>query len=173
MSVPVTLHKLCKQAHALALEYAFSLHDAEDIAQIVLLNLVRQPYASTAALRCPAYLKAAIRNTACDFYRKEAFRNRLLYSNLAYNTVTALAEVCEETVVYLPVDKKDDIAMRDQLTIASEALRKLSPSHREVLTLLADGFSYKEIAECKAIPINTVRSRIHNARRQLKLLMPQ
>ncbi len=173
MSLPVTLHKLCKQAHALALEYAFSLHDAEDIAQITLMNLARQSYASGAALRCPAYLKAAIRNTACDFYRKEAFRNRLVDRNRAYNTVTALAEVCEETVVYLHSDKKDDTAMRDELAIAREALQKLSPCHREILTLLADGFSYKEIAERKEIPINTVRSRIHNARRQLKLLMPQ
>lgn len=44
------------------------------------------------------------------------------------------------------------------------ALAKLSESHREIIVLnFIDGFQYEEIAQLLAIPVGTVKSRIHHA----------
>jgi RNA polymerase sigma factor (sigma-70 family) len=52
-------------------------------------------------------------------------------------------------------------------------LRRLSRADREALLLLAWGeLSYAEIALALDIPIGTVRSRIHHARRQLARTLP-
>lgn len=49
------------------------------------------------------------------------------------------------------------------------ALQRLSPEHREVLTLREfDGLSYEEIAEVLGVPRGTVESRLHRARAELK-----
>jgi RNA polymerase sigma-70 factor (ECF subfamily) len=53
------------------------------------------------------------------------------------------------------------------------ALRRLSPRDREALLLLAWGeLSYAEISCALNVPIGTVRSRIHHARRQMANHLP-
>ncbi|MCI0486107.1 MAG: sigma-70 family RNA polymerase sigma factor [Blastocatellia bacterium] len=56
-----------------------------------------------------------------------------------------------------------------------EATKQLSEDHRSVLWLVAvEEFSYKETAEILNVPIGTVMSRLHRARRELRdLLSPQ
>lgn len=52
------------------------------------------------------------------------------------------------------------------------ALNRLSPEHRAVLVLKdIDGMKYEEIAEIVGVPIGTVRSRIHRARSEMRLLL--
>jgi len=49
------------------------------------------------------------------------------------------------------------------------ALRKLSPEHREILTLREfERMSYEEIAEVLNVPQGTVESRLHRARGELR-----
>ncbi len=53
-----------------------------------------------------------------------------------------------------------------------EALAKIDPERRSVITLRdLQGMDYAEIAEVLAIPIGTVRSRLHRARIELKELL--
>lgn len=50
-----------------------------------------------------------------------------------------------------------------------EALKKLSEAQRLILVLRElHGFNYEELSGILEIPIGTVRSRLHNARRQLR-----
>jgi RNA polymerase sigma-70 factor, ECF subfamily len=54
------------------------------------------------------------------------------------------------------------------------ALTRLSSEHREVLLLKdIEGLKYEDIAEALAVPIGTIRSRLHRARLELRnLLLP-
>jgi len=52
------------------------------------------------------------------------------------------------------------------------ALSALAPDHRAVVVLKdLDGLRYEEIAEMLKIPVGTVRSRLHRARHELRLLL--
>ena len=59
---------------------------------------------------------------------------------------------------------------RDDLRKALDAaLDRLSPATRATFVLFAEAeLSYKEIAECQGVPIGTVMSRLHYARRKLQ-----
>lgn len=51
-----------------------------------------------------------------------------------------------------------------RIELAYDAIAALSPDHREVLDLrFSHQLSYAEIAEVLAIPVGTVRSRLHHA----------
>jgi RNA polymerase sigma-70 factor, ECF subfamily len=56
----------------------------------------------------------------------------------------------------------------------SDAIARLSPEHREVLLLKdIEGLKYEDIAVVLAVPIGTIRSRLHRARLELRdLLVP-
>jgi RNA polymerase sigma-70 factor (ECF subfamily) len=59
-----------------------------------------------------------------------------------------------------------------QGTDAEAALAKLTPLHREVLLLrFQNDLSYEEIAMVVGISVGTVRSRLHNARANLRKLL--
>ncbi|MFO0892781.1 MAG: sigma-70 family RNA polymerase sigma factor [Isosphaeraceae bacterium] len=56
--------------------------------------------------------------------------------------------------------------------IVADALGKLCPEHRAVVLLKDfDGCRYEEIGELLNIPVGTVRSRLHRARCELRLLL--
>ena len=53
------------------------------------------------------------------------------------------------------------------------ALMQLSPDHRQVVELTYfGGYSYQEIAQIAACPVNTVKTRMFHARRRLRVLLP-
>jgi RNA polymerase sigma-70 factor (ECF subfamily) len=53
-----------------------------------------------------------------------------------------------------------------------DALAKLRPEHREVLILVgAEGMSYDDAAAICGMPVGTVKSRVHRARRRLRELL--
>ena len=53
-----------------------------------------------------------------------------------------------------------------------KAMQRLSPSHRSVVELTYQfGYSYAEIAEIVGCPVNTVKTRMHHARMQLRKIL--
>jgi RNA polymerase sigma-70 factor, ECF subfamily len=52
-----------------------------------------------------------------------------------------------------------------------EALNKLDHNHRTALLSTLSGMEYKEVAEITGIPIGTIRSRIHRAKKTMRLYL--
>lgn len=53
-----------------------------------------------------------------------------------------------------------------------EALQKLKPEQRIVMTLYyVDGYTIQEIADTLSIPLGTIKTRLHSARKQLKQIL--
>jgi RNA polymerase sigma-70 factor, ECF subfamily len=70
-------------------------------------------------------------------------------------------------------DLPDEALMKDSMKATiKQALSKLSPDHREVMELtFFQDFSYPEIAKLLDIPVNTVKTRMFHARKQLRELL--
>lgn len=72
-------------------------------------------------------------------------------------------------------DNPERIAMDAQSAHSlSDALATLSPEHRAVIELaFVEGFSYGDIALVMDCPVNTVKTRVFHARKQLAALLPK
>lgn len=68
---------------------------------------------------------------------------------------------------YLRLESGEEANPLDAVHI-SDVLERLSPSHRQVLTLRAYGLNEEEMAEVLDLPVGTVRSRLHRARRRFR-----
>ncbi len=74
-----------------------------------------------------------------------------------------------------PLDETKDMLVANHADLSSramleEALDQLSPQHRAILLLRErDGYEYLEIATILKIPIGTVKSRLSNAKKALRL----
>jgi RNA polymerase sigma factor (sigma-70 family) len=85
-----------------------------------------------------------------------------LYRALARTGVDPLPEPIADQVVRR-------VAAQGQQRLLAAALAGLARGDREVLLLVAwGGLTYQEIAEALQVPVGTVRSRLHRARRTLR-----
>jgi RNA polymerase sigma-70 factor (ECF subfamily) len=102
-------------------------------------------------------------NVASDRARQRAARGR------AFGTERVEEEEWDRTLVD-PGEAPDDSAVRaEQRRRITRALESL-PEHHRAIIMLSDleGLSYREIAEVLGIPMGTVMSRLHNARKRLR-----
>jgi RNA polymerase sigma factor (sigma-70 family) len=102
-------------------------------------------------------------NVARERHRKSARRMRMVQRSV----VLVAGE--DSRFEADAAERVDAVSKRGGLT---NALTALSDDEYQVLMLLAIAdYSYPDIAECLGIPIGTVRSRIHRARRKMRELM--
>ncbi len=130
--------------------------DAHDLAQETWLHV----YLGLHRLREPshfaAWLWAIARNVVQMWLRRH--RRHAVWDKLDDDALDAAAPSPEETVAALDV----------RIAIL-EALAQLSPLNREAVRLhYLEGWSYCDIAVRLDVPVETVKSRLQKARRQLK-----
>ncbi|MBI2162304.1 MAG: sigma-70 family RNA polymerase sigma factor [Candidatus Rokubacteria bacterium] len=102
-------------------------------------------------------------NVAADRVRQRAARGR------AFGTERVEEEEWDRTLVD-PSEAPDASAARaEERRRIQRALESL-PEHHRAIIMLSDleGLSYREIAEVLGIPMGTVMSRLHNARKRLR-----
>ena len=78
----------------------------------------------------------------------------------------------DESIPAAPAD--DDFTPEDAAGVRA-AVDRLPVEHRDVLLLrYVEGLSYDEIAAVAGVPVGTVRSRLHHAKRRAReLLQPE
>lgn len=123
---------------------------ASDLLQETFLQVVRQSDQLAKVAMPRAWLFAIARNMLARHYRQQ--RDPQPVAQLWYESAP---------------DAPDD-----RLPVMRKAIRNLPADLRDTLELrLEQELSYEEIAHVLEIPIGTVRSRLHNAVRQLRAVM--
>jgi RNA polymerase sigma-70 factor (ECF subfamily) len=127
---------------------------ADDVHQEVWLTVYRSigGMANPGAFR--TWLFRTTRHRAMDFLRRQR-RERELIDEITVTTVVAALE-------------SEDSALPDDAVVEAEIAR-LPPLQREALLLrFRDGLSYAEIALVAGVPVGTVKTRVHHAKRALQ-----
>jgi RNA polymerase sigma-70 factor, ECF subfamily len=160
---------LLDQLYGAARRLTRSRADAEDLVQDTMLRAYSQFRSFSEGTHLKAWLMRIMHNTWINNYRKNLCRPDELLSEeitdwqyAAWQRHTSIGDRSAEleAIEMLP---------DGEIVSAIEALRE---DHRMVV-YYADvcGYRYREIAEILVIPIGTVMSRLHHARRRLRILL--
>ncbi len=143
--------------------------NAEDLLQETFLRAWRSFHTYQEGTNVRAWLYRILMNAYIDTYRK-ASREPELVDQDDVDEFYLYSKV-HESDEYRRAGNPEELLLTNLMDAnVTGALESLPEPYRSVV-LLADveGFTYKEIAEILNIPIGTVMSRLHRARRQLEV----
>lgn len=163
-SVPLTWEEVARTYGRKIYNFAYRLtgnpSDAHDLVQEVLLR-VRKGLANYQPGSFEGWLWRITRNAFLDDVRKRKRRPTAPLPDEVDRWDAASTESADEA--YARVSLGDDI---------QKALLELPIEFREAVVLCdVVGLSYEEIAQAAAVPVGTVRSRIHRGRKLLRELL--
>src|SRR5204862_3111816 len=157
------VEKYRQRVYRLAYNVLRSQEDAWDAAQEALSKAYQALPSFRGQSAFYTWLFRIAMNVAHDKARQRGAQGR------AFGTERVTEEEWERTMPD-PGEEPDDAAARGEerarITRALEAL----PEHHRAIIMLSDleGLSYREIADVLNIPMGTVMSRLHNARKRLR-----
>jgi RNA polymerase sigma-70 factor (ECF subfamily) len=163
-SIPLTWEEVARVYGRKIYNFAYRLtgnpDDAHDLVQEVLLR-VRRGLANYQPGSFEGWLWRITRNAFLDDVRRQKRRPTAPLPNEVDRWSDAATESADNE--YARISLGDDI---------QKALLELPLDFREAVVLCdVVGLSYEEIAQSVAVPIGTVRSRIHRGRKMLKELL--
>jgi RNA polymerase sigma-70 factor, ECF subfamily len=158
------------QAYGYALKLTRNQADAEDLVQEATLQALRGLHTFRAGSQFKPW-----------FFRILTNAHRMRWRTRARRLFTVSLEDTPELYLYaatgaanVPVERDParDLIGRMSLESIEQAIRKLPVDYQEAAALyFSDELSYQEIAEVLNVPIGTVRSRLHRARKLLQKLL--
>ena len=147
----------------LALQLMGNRDDAMDVAQEALLRFFRTLHRFDCRRPVRPWLFQIVRNRVVDLYRRRRVRR---HDSLDATDHEGRAFI---ELVDITADPERDAARSELRVRILQALAELSHIQREILVLRDyQDLSYAEIAETLCIPIGTVMSRLHGARKKLR-----
>ena len=154
--------KYQKQIHAFAWRKLGDFHLAEEITQDTFLKVYQQLWRLREPNRFAAWLHTIAKNCCLASYRK---------TQLPTESLEAMPEVELERAFYNQYleEQREDIATEKRHEVVKHLLNKLPENEQTVITLhyLGD-MRCEEISEFLEVPLNTIKSRLHRARKRLK-----
>ncbi len=148
------------RVYRLALRYADSVQDAEDLTQETFLGI----YRNVGGFRGQASLSTWIYRVAVNHCLE--YRRRKRPECVPYDETLGLA------TSHWRDDPVAATTMEELSTHIDKALTKLSPLHRDVIILHElHGLTYAECSEALGVPVGTVKSRLSNAFTRLRELL--
>jgi RNA polymerase sigma-70 factor (ECF subfamily) len=143
-----------ERAFALAFQYLRDREDAKDVVQDAFIKAYQNLKHFQKGRSFGPWLLTIVRNLCIDLMRKRK-----------HESPDGLPEVLPDR----KVSPADGSVLKHEVWAA---LSQLSPQHREIIFLRDyQGHSYNEIAEILRIPLGTVMSRLHHARRGLMAIL--
>lgn len=140
-----------------AFQFTTNDEDANDLVQDTILKAITYYDKFQKGTNLCGWLYTIMKNTYINNYRKRSRKN---------SYVTQTDEISYEKLVYSSTQNKGEgkIILDD----IQEALSQLTDEYYVPFTMYFEGYKYYEIADHLSIPIGTVKTRIHVARRYLK-----
>ncbi len=154
--------KYQKQIHAFAWRQLGDFHLAEEITQDTFLKVYQQLWTLRNPNRFGAWLHAIVRNCCLAYLRK---------TQHPIESLDTMPEAEMESVFYNQyLDKQsEDTANEKRHEVVKHLLSKLSENEQTVITLHYLGnMRCEEIGKFLDVPLNTIKSRLHRARKRLK-----
>lgn len=147
-----------------ALKIARNADDAQDLLQETYYKAYKNYHQFENGTNSKAWMFMILKNTFINNYRK----SKREPAKLDYDEIEDIYETIKSDQAKdnnLDLDFYNNL-LDDEL---SEALLKIPSKMREVFLLCdLEGYTYEEIADITEIPIGTVRSRLHRARKLLQ-----
>lgn len=155
-----------KAAFLLALQLLGNRDDALDVAQDAMLRFFSTLHRFDPRRPVRPWLYQIVRNRVHDLRRRQRVRRHDSIDEVNTDG-TQRFEITD-----LKVDLHRDAARSQLRTALWQALGELSENQREILVLRDyQDLSYREIAQALDIPIGTVMSRLHAARKRLRAVL--
>jgi RNA polymerase sigma-70 factor (ECF subfamily) len=138
---------------------------AEDLTQEAFIKAFRSLASYDASRKFSSWLFKIAHNATIDHLRRRDLDTVPLEASPDDEDGSDLARVLAD-----PASRGPDVAAgRGELAAAlEEAVAELRPEYREIVLLrFAEGMAYQEIAEIADLPLGTVKTYIHRARKEL------
>ncbi|MCB0609865.1 MAG: RNA polymerase sigma factor [Lewinellaceae bacterium] len=145
---------------AFALKITRNHQDALDLVQEAGLKGFRHRDRFELGTNFRAWMSTILRNTFINQYRKQ--RRAKIVSEPVENLAYAL-----ESSSSIPNQGEVNMGVQD----IQEMLNALTPTYRVPFLMHFQGYEYQEIADHLEIPIGTVKSRLHEARKKLQRMV--
>lgn len=157
------VEKYRQRVYRLAYNVLRDAEEASDVAQEAFIRAYQALPSFRGQSAFYTWLFRITINVASDRARQRAARGR------AFGTERVEEEDWDRTLVDRGEAPDDSAARAEERRRIVRALESL-PEHHRAIIMLSDleGLSYREIAEVLGIPMGTVMSRLHNARRRLR-----
>jgi RNA polymerase sigma-70 factor, ECF subfamily len=159
----VLVEKYRRKTFRLAYQVLRDQEEALDVAQEAFVKAFRSLPRFKGHSAFYTWLFRITMNLALDRRRQRATRQKSM------GTEDVPPEEWERTAVSTERGPDDEAASRERREQIARALESLSEQHRSIIILSdIEGLSYREIAEVLDVPMGTVMSRLHNARKRLR-----
>ncbi|MEE8524617.1 MAG: sigma-70 family RNA polymerase sigma factor [Thermoanaerobaculia bacterium] len=154
-----------RSMYILALQLMGNRDDALDVVQDALLRFFTTLHRFDLRRPVKPWLYQIVRNRAVDLHRRRKVRR--------HESLDAVDHDGRRYEIRdVSVDPERDVVRSQLKARIWQSLDELSPKQREILVLRDyQDLSYTEIAETLDIPIGTVMSRLHGARKRLRSVL--
>ncbi|MEM1202366.1 MAG: sigma-70 family RNA polymerase sigma factor [Acidobacteriota bacterium] len=158
-----------QSAYFLALQLLGNPDDALDVVQDAMLRFFANLHRFDVRRPVRPWLYQIVRNRVLDLHRRRKVRKHDSLDASAADEERPTLQLVDESV-----DLEKDAARSQLQRKLWQALGELSHNQREILVLRDyQDLSYSEIAETLKIPIGTVMSRLHGARKKLRQVLKE
>jgi RNA polymerase sigma-70 factor, ECF subfamily len=157
------VEKYRQRVYRLAYNVVRNQEDAWDVAQEAFIKAYRAMPSFRGQSAFYTWLFRIVMNVAQDKVRARGAAGR------AFGTERVTEEEWERTMPD-PGEEPDAAAARAEQRARIQRALETLPEHHRAIIMLSDleGLSYREIADALSIPMGTVMSRLHHARKRLK-----
>jgi RNA polymerase sigma factor (sigma-70 family) len=146
-----------KYLYNFAIAFTKNFDDANDLVQDTYVKAIRYANLYTEGTNLQAWLYTILKNTYFNNYRSSTARSKIITVTEDYQSHQLLKSSTTNTGIGTMIN--EDI---------TKALRTLPDDYSVPFLRYFEGYKYLEIAEEMQIPVGTVKTRIHMARKMLK-----